>query len=71
MTLASSRSALRYAGHEIGRRDRIAARKQRDVVAERHQFLGQVGDDPFGAAIEPRRHAFDKRRDLCDFHIDY
>ena len=30
---------LRDAGHEGGRRDGVAARKQGDVVAERHQFF--------------------------------
>ena len=59
---------LRHAGHEVGRRDRIAAGKQRHVMAERHQFFGQVGDDPLGAAIEPWGNAFDQRRDLRDFH---
>ena len=59
---------LGHAGHEIGRRDRIAAREQRDLMAERHQFLGQVGDDPLGAAIKPWRNAFHQRRDLRDFH---
>ena len=59
---------LGHAGHEIGRRDRIAAGKQRDVMAERHELFGQIGDDPFGAAIKPWRHALDQRRDLRDFH---
>ena len=59
---------LRHAGHEIGRRDRIAAREQCNLMAERHQLLGQVRDDPLGAAIKPWRNAFDQRRDLRDFH---
>ena len=59
---------LGHAGHEIGRRDRIAAGKQRDVVAQRNELFGQIGDDPFGAAIKPWRHALDQRRDLRDFH---
>ena len=59
---------LGHAGHEIGRRDRIAAGEQRHVVAERDQLFGQVGDDPLGAAIKPWRHALDQRRDLRDFH---
>ena len=60
--------SLRHAGHEFGGRDRIPAGKQRDVMAERHQFLGQVGDDPLGAAVKPWGNAFDQRRDLRDFH---
>ena len=42
---------LGHAGNEIGGRDRIAACKQRHLVAERHQLFGQIGDDPLGAAI--------------------
>ena len=57
-----------YARHKIGGRDRIAAGKEGDLMAERHQLLGQVGDDPLGAAIEARGNAFDQRRDLRDFH---
>ena len=60
---------LGHAGNEIGRRDRIAAREQRDVMAERHQLLSQVRDDALGAAIEPWGNAFDQRRDLRDFHM--
>src|SRR5215472_4919154 len=33
------------------------------------QFIGEIRDDSFGAAIEARRHALHKRRDLRDFHI--
>ena len=57
-----------HAGHQIGRRDRIAAREQRHVMAERHQFFGQVGNDPLGAAIKPWGNALHQRRDLRDFH---
>jgi hypothetical protein len=28
------------------------------------QFIGEVGDNAFSAAIKPRRHALDQRRDL-------
>ena len=59
---------LGHAGHEIGRRDRIAAGKQGHIVTQRDELFGQVGDDPFGAAIKPWRHALDQRRDLRDFH---
>ena len=59
---------LGHAGNEIGRRDRIAARKQRHFVAKRHQFFGQIGDDPLGAAIKPWWNALHQRRDLRDFH---
>jgi hypothetical protein len=59
---------LGHAGHEIGRRDRIAAGKQGHIVAQRNKLFGQIGDNPLGAAIKPWRHALDQRRDLRDFH---
>ena len=59
---------LGHARHQIRRRDRIAAREQRHVVAERHQLLGEVGNDPLSAAVKPWRHAFDQGRDLRDLH---
>jgi hypothetical protein len=33
------------------------------------QFIGEIRDDSFGAAIEARRHALHERGDLRDFHI--
>jgi hypothetical protein len=36
-----------------------------------HEFLGKVGDDAFGAAIEARGHAFDEGSDLSYFHGPY
>ena len=33
-----------------------------------HQFFRQVGDDPFGAAVELGWYAFTQRRDLGNFH---
>ena len=67
---------LGHAGHEIGGGDRIAAREQRDIMAEGHQFFGQVGDDPLGAAVKPWRDAFHQGRNLrdfqfCPFHNDW
>ena len=60
---------LGHAGHEIGRRDRIAAREQRHVMAEANQFLGQVGDDPLGAAVKSWGDAFHQGRNLRDFQF--
>jgi len=37
-------------------------------MAERYQFLGEVGDDPFGTAIKPGWNAFHQESDLCDLH---
>ena len=39
---------------ELRRGARIAAGEQRDVVAERDQFLGQPMNHAFGAAIQLR-----------------
>jgi hypothetical protein len=33
------------------------------------QFIGEVGDNAFGAARKPRRHALHQRRDLRYLHI--
>ena len=46
----------------------IAAREQGHVMTQADEFLRKIGDNPFGAAIEPRRHALNKRGDLRDFH---
>ena len=44
-----------FAGRLEQRRGlRIAARKKSDLVTEPEQFLGQIMDDAFGAAVEPR-----------------
>src|SRR5205814_136181 len=56
------------AGYELGRCERIAAGEQRHVVPLGDQLLGDPGDDPFGAAVKPWRHALDKRGDLGDPH---
>jgi hypothetical protein len=53
---------------QTGRGRRIAAGEQRDFVAHVHERLRQEGDDPFGAAVEPRRDGFSQRRDLGDTH---
>ena len=47
---------------------RIAAREQRHLVSVPNQLVGDVGDDPLGATVEPRRTAFVERRNLRDFH---
>ena len=48
----SSRNACGDDRLEFGRGDRISTGEQGNVVAERDQFLGQEGNDTFGAAIE-------------------
>jgi hypothetical protein len=58
----------RSAGHQCRRSPRIRTCKQRHLVALSHEFLGQVRDDAFGAAIELRGHALIERRNLCDPH---
>ena len=53
---------------ELCRRPGIPAREQRDVMAERDQLLGQPGDHPFGAAIQPGRNRLGQRRYLRNMH---
>jgi hypothetical protein len=59
---------FRTTGDQPRRRLGIAACEQGDIVALGDELLGEVGDDSFGTAVQPRRHAFHERRDLCDPH---
>ena len=65
---AGEAQPLRDAGDELGRRPRIAAGEQRHLVAEADEFFREPGDDPLGAAIEPRRYGFAQGSDLGDAH---
>ena len=53
---------------ELRRGLRIAAGEQRDLVAERDQFLGEPRHDPFGSTIKLRRHRLRQRGDLRNMH---
>ena len=55
-------------GHEVGGGYRVAARKQRHIVTQLDQFVGQIRDNSLGSAVQLRRHTFPQRRDLRDFH---
>ena len=46
------------ARHELGAGDGIPAGEQRDVMALRHQCLGEIADDSLRASVEARRHRF-------------
>ena len=46
----------------------IAARKQRYLVTERDQLVGEPVDDALRAAIELRRNGLGQRSDLGDVH---
>jgi hypothetical protein len=37
-------------------------------MAEADEFFREIGNDTLRAAIEPRRYALNKWRNLCDFH---
>ena len=52
--------------HQLGTGLRVAAREERDLVAATDKFFGQVRNDPFGAPVAARRHAFIERGELCD-----
>ena len=56
--------------NQLGAGDGVPARKERHIVAMPDKFFRQVGNDPFGAAVETRRNAFYQRGNLCDFHND-
>ena len=64
----SSRSARGQTASSLRRSAAIPAGKQRHLMAERDQFLGQPLNDAFGSAIELRRNGFGQRRDLGDVH---
>jgi len=51
-----------------GRGARVAAGEQRDLVPESDQFLGQVRNNPLGAAIKPRGTTLMQGSDLRDSH---
>src|SRR4029450_9793453 len=55
-------------GHETCRSNGVGAGEQCNVMALRHEFLGQIGDNALSAAVKPRRHAFDQRRNLGNPH---
>ena len=55
---------------QLGAGDGVPARKERHIVSKPDKFFRQVGNDPFGAAVETRRNAFYQRGNLCDFHND-
>ena len=44
---------LRHATDQIGCRDAVAAGEKGHVMTQAHKFFGEVGNDPFGAAVEP------------------
>lgn len=51
-------------GMEFAFRPGIAAREQRDVVTELHQFVHQPRHHPLGAAVQLRANAFGEGREL-------
>ncbi len=55
-------------GNQLGLGMRVGAREQGDVVTQIDQRVGQVGHDPFSAAVEARGNGFIKRGNLRDFH---
>ena len=55
-------------GHQRRLGPRLGAGEQRHVVAELDQGVGEMGDDPLGAAVEARRDGLVERCDLGDLH---
>src|SRR6266567_1327191 len=58
----------RDAGYQAGARRRIARSKECDLMPACDKLLGQYGDYPFGTSVSSGRHAFPRRRNLCDAH---
>ena len=54
--------------HERGPGPRLGTGEQRHLVAELDQGVGEVGDDPFRAAVEAGRDRLVERRDLGNLH---
>src|SRR3954467_9511166 len=52
-------------------RRRIAAREQRHLMAKLDQLLGEIGNDPLGAAIQLRWAGFMEWRDLRYSHLSF
>src|SRR4030095_14534159 len=50
------------------RRPRIAAGEQGYIVSLTDEFLGQIRNDPLGAAVQARRAALGARGDLGNLH---
>ena len=55
-------------GHETAGGSRIAAGKQRHVVAKPDELVRQICDNAFRTTIQLRRHALSQWCDLCDSH---
>src|SRR5947209_18743503 len=53
---------------KLGRRARIAAGEQRDLVPERDEFLDEPVNDPFGSAVKPGRNGLRQRGNLRNVH---
>lgn len=58
-------------GHQPRLGHRVAAGKQRHLVALAHQLFGEVGDDPFRAPVVLRGDAFNRRRYLGNPHSHF
>src|SRR5690349_6477366 len=46
----------------------VLACEQGHLMTLADELVGKVGDDAFGPAVEPRRHAFNQRRNLRNLH---
>ena len=60
----SSRMAWSRTGTRVAAGPRLGAGKQRHLVAELDQGVGEMGDDPFRAAVEAGRDGLVEWRDL-------
>lgn len=56
------------AGHQLGGGERVAARKERDVMAEPDEFFGKAMNNPLRSAVKLWRNTFCERGDLGNSH---
>src|SRR6202045_5022159 len=56
------------AAHQLGSGNGVRAREQGHFMTQSDQFIREVGNNPLGPAIKPRRHTLHERRDLGNLH---
>ena len=66
-TWSQSKRLLTY-GHQMGLGERVAAGKKSHIMSLPYEFFGEIGNYPFGSAIEFWRNAFVEWRNLGNSH---
>jgi hypothetical protein len=71
LTLIVQAQGARTGGHQARTGDGIPAGKQGNLMSLADEFLRQVRDNPFSAALILRGHTFEEGRDLGDLHTTF